>query len=209
MKRIMLLVLCIVTVFSMTMNIPAREMGDSETYVVAGIQMKIQTINHDDYSVIKTEDSEGNKASYDTRDDFIIENGKKIYVILKKETTDIESNQDGISSREKTDWRKIRTSTHTIKFERAVTNISIAAITAYIKPIYSIGYAAVSEIAQYIKNKYKIGSLKNKKIVYIRTDVYGYIYTISREGYKKYSLDANKKKIGGTTTYSDPSMKGL
>lgn len=38
--------------------------------------------------------------------------------------------------------------------------------------------------------------------------IYGYIYVENREATKNYAQDANKKTIKGSTTYSNPVIKG-
>lgn len=212
MRRIFSFTLGIILLFISAVNTYAQDKNidiTRETIAVGNVKVTVETITSKKNIIVRTSDSEGNTASFNLKDDYIIENGKKIYVETKKEIVNYHQSKSSIATRKKSNWKKIRSFTHTIKFEKAVKNISIAAITAYIKPIYSIGYAIVSEIAGYIKNRYKKGNLKNKKLVYIKTDVYGYIFTTSREGYKRYSLDAGKNKISGTTTYSDSSMKGL
>lgn len=208
-KRAVSMIMALIMFFSCS-NIAFASTDDrvlkEEKIEVGNVTVDVKTEIHDAYVIVNTEDSDGNTASYDTRNKYIVENGKKIYVSMQKEEIIPENT---ISTRKASDWRKIRSYRHTIKFEKAVRTMSVAAITAYIRPIYSIGASLLSVIAENIKSKYKTKGLTGSKTCYIQTDVFGYIFTTSREAYKRYALDAKKKKISGTTFYSDSAIKGI
>ena len=114
----------------------------------------------------------------------------------------------GIEPYALSDWKKIRSYTYTIEFEDKISNLTISAITSLIKVKYIMYVGAASSIASMVKAAYKKPDLKGKKAFYAKNTVYGYTYQSGREATKRIALDAKKRTIKGTETYSDVAIKG-
>lgn len=208
MKRYLSLLLCIVICFS-TCNIEIfasdYERVTNEVQRIGDEELEITEKKYDNYKQIIVKSSDGDLASYDTRNNYILENGNKIGFSLQ-----IEEDPSDIVPMKLSDWRQIRSYTMTIKMEKALDRMTVSAITAFIRGkglVLKIGKGATF-VAKRLYTRYREKSLKGKKAFYVKTVVYGYIYTISREAYKKFYQDINKKTIPDTTTYSDSAIKG-
>ena len=163
-------------------------------------------------SVVNVTDEEGNSAVCDSRNDYVEENGEKIHFSVET-VADIEPVDEGkfavgIEPYALSDWKKIRSYTYTIEFEDKISNLTISAITSLIKVKFIMYVGRAASVASLVKATYKKPDLKGKKAFYAKNTVYGYTYQSGREATKRIALDAKKRTIKGTETYSDVAIKG-
>ena len=208
-KKIIFLLMSIC--FLMT-SIPVQASEQPTVSVEQTEGMTVKTTTYDDYQVVKVTDEEGNSAVCDSRNDYVEENGEKIHFSVET-VADIEPVDEGkfavgIEPYALSDWKKIRSYTYTIEFEDKISNLTISAITSLIKVKYIMYVGAASSIASMVKAAYKKPDLKGKKAFYAKNTVYGYTYQSGREATKRIALDAKKRTIKGTETYSDVAIKG-
>ncbi len=142
----------------------------------------------------------------------IEENGEKIHFSVET-VADIEPVDEGkfavgIEPYALSDWKKIRSYTYTIEFEDKISNLTISAITSLIKVKFIMYVGRAASVASLVKATYKKPDLKGKKAFYAKNTVYGYTYQSGREATKRIALDAKKRTIKGTETYSDVAIKG-
>ena len=104
--------------------------------------------------------------------------------------------------------KKIRSYTYTIEFEDKISNLTISAITSLIKVKFIMYVGRAASVASLVKATYKKPDLKGKKSILRKNTVYGYTYQSGREATKRIALDAKKRTIKGTETYSDVAIKG-
>lgn len=208
-KKIIFLLMSIC--FLMT-SIPVHASEQPTVSVEQAEGITVKTTTYDDHQVVKVTDEEGNSAVCDSRNDYVEENGEKIHFSVET-VADIEPIDDdkfavGIEPYALSDWKKIRSYTYTIEFEDKISNLTISAITSLIKVKYIMYVGAASSIASMVKAAYKKPDLKGKKAFYAKNTVYGYTYQSGREATKRIALDAKKRTIKGTETYSDVAIKG-
>lgn len=208
MKKVMVLILSVIMVFSISyIEIEASEKSSTNKLVqkIGNEVLEVTEDIHSNYKEIMVTSSEGDVVTFDTRDNFVIENGQKIRFTIQMQENEME-----ITPMKLSDWKQIRAYTMTIKMEKALDRMTVSAITAFIRGkglVLKIGKGATF-IAKRLYTRYREKSLKGKKAFYVKTVVYGYIFTTSREAYKKFYQDLNKKSIPDTTTYSDSAIKG-
>lgn len=208
MKKIMVFVLSVIMVFSISYTEVGASEKSSTNKVVQKIgneELEVTEDVHSNYKEVMVTSSKGDVVTFDTRDNFILENGHKIQFSVQMQVNEIE-----IMPMKLPDWRQIRAYTMTIKMEKALDRMTVSAITAFIRGkglVLKIGKGATF-IAKRLYTRYREKSLRGKKAFYVKTIVYGYIFTTSREAYKKLYQDLNKKSIPDTTTYSDSAIKG-
>ena len=166
-----------------------------------------ETLVYDGYIIKTVEDSHGNRSVYDSRYDYVVENGEKIYFdeVFEK---DFLSGNANINNYSASNWRFIRTWQSKVTFDKAISDLAITTIAAKIPVIGK--YKIAASIAKTIYDAYVAKpDLKLSNAFYNVHDIYGYIFTQSREGEKQYQKDSKGRIINGTTQYSDPDMKGL
>lgn len=208
-KKIIFLLMSIC--FLMT-SIPVQASEQPTVSVEQTEGMTVKTTTYDDYQVVKVTDEEGNSAVCDSRNDYVEENGEKIHFSVET-VADIEPIDDdkfavGIEPYALSDWKKIRSYTYTIEFEDAISKLTIGAITSLIKVKFIMYVGRAASVASLVKATYKKPDLKGKKAFYAKNTVYGYTYQSGREATKRIALDAKKRTIKGTETYSDVAIKG-
>lgn len=142
------------------------------------------------YTIVTVNDNQGNTSIADSRLDYVLENGEKIYVEIS--STDMLANEPTAFAVPA--WQKIRTSTVTAAFDRAIKDLAVGTILSKIKAVLGWAYSAAS----LVKASYEKPDLKGSKAFYIRTVTYGYTYQSGREGRHTYSLDSKSRKIGKT-----------
>lgn len=105
---------------------------------------------------------------------------------------------------------KIRSYTYTVAFEKAISKLTLGAISSVVKAkfVMAVVVGGVSSISSIIKSTYEKPDLKGKKEFYAKNIVYGYTYQSGREAVKRIGVDAKKRTMKGTVTYSDPAIKG-
>lgn len=208
-KKIIFLLMSIC--FLMT-SIPVQASEQPIVSVEQAEGITVKTTTYDDYQVVKVTDEEGNSAVCDSRNDYVEENGEKIHFSVET-VADIEPIDDdkfavGIEPYALSDWKKIRSYTYTIEFEDAISKLTIGAITSLIKVKFIMYVGRAASVASLVKATYKKPDLKGKKAFYAKNTVYGYTYQSGREATKRIALDAKKRTIKGTETYSDVAIKG-
>lgn len=210
MKKRLAALLMAATMGFISIPVHASEQPTVSVEQAEGITVK--TTTYDDHQVVEVTDEEGNSAVCDSRNDYVEENGEKIHFSVET-VADIEPVDEGkfavgIEPYALSDWKKIRSYTYTIEFEDKISNLTISAITSLIKVKYIMYVGAASSIASMVKAAYKKPDLKGKKAFYAKNTVYGYTYQSGREATKRIALDAKKRTIKGTETYSDVAIKG-
>lgn len=208
MKRLLAFILSIVislSTFYMEVSASEKDNLNQEVQKIGTEELEIKENVHNTYREVVVTSSEGDIATFDTRDNFVIENGHKIQFSICIKEDDIK-----ILPMKLSDWKQIRSYTMTVKMEKALDRMTVSAITAFIRGkglVLKVGKGATF-IAKRLYTRYREKSLKGKNAFYVKTVVYGYIYTTSREAYKKFYQDLNKKTVPDTTTYSDSAIKG-
>ena len=208
-KKIIFLLMSIC--FLMT-SIPVQASEQPTVSVEQAEGITVKTTTYDDHQVVKVTDEEGNSAVCDSRNDYVEENGEKIHFSVET-VADIEPVDEGkfavgIEPYALSDWKKIRSYTYTIEFEDTISKLTIGAITSLIKVKFIMYVGRAASIASLVKATYKKPDLKGKKAFYAKNTVYGYTYQSGREATKRIALDAKKRTIKGTETYSDVAIKG-
>lgn len=208
-KKIIFLLMSIC--FLMT-SIPVQASEQPTVSVEQAEGITVKTTTYDDHQVVKVTDEEGNSAVCDSRNDYVEENGEKIHFSVET-VADIEPVDEGkfavgIEPYALSDWKKIRSYTYTIEFEDKISNLTISAITSLIKVKFIMYVGRAASVASLVKATYKKPDLKGKKAFYAKNTVYGYTYQSGREATKRIALDAKKRTIKGTETYSDVAIKG-
>lgn len=208
-KKIIFLLMSIC--FLMT-SIPVQASEQPTVSVEQAEGITVKTTTYDDHQVVKVTDEEGNSAVCDSRNDYVEENGEKIHFSVETvadfEPVDEGKFAVGIEPYALSDWKKIRSYTYTIEFEDKISNLTISAITSLIKVKFIMYVGRAASVASLVKATYKKPDLKGKKAFYAKNTVYGYTYQSGREATKRIALDAKKRTIKGTETYSDVAIKG-
>ena len=192
-------------------SIPVHASEQPTVSVEQAEGITVKTTTYDDHQVVNVTD-EGNSAVCDSRNDYVEENGEKIHFSVET-VADIEPVDEGkfavgIEPYALSDWKKIRSYTYTIEFEDKISNLTISAITSLIKVKFIMYVGRAASVASLVKATYKKPDLKGKKAFYAKNTVYGYTYQSGREATKRIALDAKKRTIKGTETYSDVAIKG-
>lgn len=193
-------------------SIPVQASEQPTVSVEQAEGITVKTTTYDDHQVVKVTDKEGNLAVCDSRNDYVEENGEKIHFSVET-VADIEPVDEGkfavgIEPYALSDWKQIRSYTRTVAFEKAISTLSLNVISAVIKSKFLLAVGILSDISSTVKSVYKKADLKGKKEFYSKNTVYGYTYQSGREATKRVGLDAKKRTMKGTTTYSDVAIKG-
>lgn len=166
----------------------------------------VKTTTYDDYQVVKVTDEDGNVAVGNSKENFIIENGEKIDVSVI--TEEVIEPDDGIGLYALSDWKKIRSYRSKIAVDKALGELTKTALITLLINKADLTSALAHSCVDVIYAYHQKPNYKSKKAFYMMHVIYGYIYVENREATKNYAQDANKKTIKGSTTYSNPAIKG-
>lgn len=168
-------------------------------------EMKIIEEEEDfwDYTITTYTDSEGNVSVFDSRENYVVENGEEIgFSIVETEETDLieNFNQAKVSLPA---WQRIRRNTYTLEFIKSIDDLAISTILGAIKP----WMGAATGIAAIIKANYAKPDLRSSKVFYVRKDQYGKTNQYNRVETHTYSLDTKYRKIAKTDKFSHGELK--
>lgn len=131
MKRLLVFILSIVislSTFYMEVSASEKDNLNKEVQIIGNEELEIKEDVHNNYKEVIVTSSEGDIATFDTRDNFVIENGHKIQFSICIEEDDIK-----ILPMKLSDWKQIRSYTMTVKMEKALDRMTVSAITAFIR----------------------------------------------------------------------------
>lgn len=204
MKKRLAALLMAATMGVVSIPVHASEQPTVSVEQAEGITVK--TTTYDDHQVVKVTDEDGNVAIADSKEDYIIQNGEKIDVSVV--TEEITEPEDGIVLYALSDWKKIRSYRSKIAVDKALGSLTRTALITLLISKADLPSVLAHECVDVIYAYHKKPNYKSKKAFYMMHVIYGYIYVQNKEATKNYAQDANKNTIKGSTTYSDPAIKG-
>lgn len=166
----------------------------------SNLSLEVTTETYPGYEVITVTDNQGNISVSDSRQNYVLENGKKIGITINESTGLIPPTLKSVPA-----WQYVRTNTVTVAFDKAIKDLAIGTLLAKAKAVLGIVYSAVSVI----KAAYEKPDLRASKAFYLQTNTYGKTNHLNYNGRHIFSLDAKKRKIKHTDYFSDIALKNF
>lgn len=173
----------------------------------AGLEISVTETEEifDGYTIKTYTDSEGNVSVFDSRKDYVVENGEEIAfdVSVSTELSAIQSNGYVSPLASLPAWQRIRRSTYTIAFEKAIKDLTVSSILGAMS-----GYLlAIYTVAVIIKAAHEKPDLRASQKFYIRSDQYGKTNSYNQVATHSYSLDTKYRKVSKTDKFSNQQLK--
>jgi hypothetical protein len=208
MKKL-ILVLCFCLIFSGSLSVYASEEFSTklinvytQTFEDNGVKKELTNKQYSSYREITIKDELGNVVSMDTRNNYIEQNGEKIYFSISNETTHTFLTLP-MSAPILTKWVRIRTDKFTVTFDKYMSNLTIDAIVLVLsRPI-----GIVTRVVRTMAEGLKAASPPTSKIAYVCHDVYGYRYHLNAIASKRYSMTSQNVVVPGVYYYNPTPYK--
>lgn len=156
-----------------------------------------------EYTISTFTDNFGNTSIFDSREDYVVENGGIIHYDVTETEEIVDLNSQIVPMVSLPAWQRIRRLDTTVAFEKAIRDLVVSTILGAIKIWFGVAYG----IAQAIRDGHQKPDLYNTRSFYVRRDTYGKTFSYNTTGTHRYALDARWRKVSRTDQFTNQELR--
>lgn len=209
MKKILI---CLIAIFTILIGTTPINADQPETNEFEYNNFHVVETIYNGYKTLEATNSDGDKLYMRSDRNYYMLNDDIVYYSISDEIVSYYSESDIVRmhndyvnnpTASSPTYVKVHTSTMTYQQSKAISQLVADILGLAMGWKLGLAYAVYNSIINY----YKVPSLAESKIVYVRTDKYAYVPVLSTFYHHDYALDVNYNKVANTDNFDNYGLK--